>query len=60
MFLGRLRVLPSISKLGNKNLDFYSFLTSLLIFVFEESCKYTSVTVPDPHVFRPPGSASGF
>ncbi len=55
----RLLILPSSSKNSKKNLDFYCFVTSLWLFIFEEWCKYTSVTDPDPYVFVPPGSASG-
>ncbi len=32
----RIQILPSSSKNSKKNLDFYCFLTSLLLFIFEE------------------------
>jgi hypothetical protein len=51
---------PSIIKQNSKkNRDFYCYVTSLLLFIFEEWWKCTSVPSPDPYVFGPPGSASG-
>ncbi len=46
-----------------KNPDFYCFVTSLWLFIFEELCKCISVPNPHPnledlYVFGPPGSAS--
>ncbi len=43
--------LPSTSKNSKKNLDFYCFTTSLLLF--------NSVPDPDPSVFGPPASTFG-
>ncbi len=47
---------------SKKNLDFYCFVTSLWLSIFEEWCKCTSVPNPhhpDPYVFGPPGSTFG-
>ncbi len=39
----RLRILPSSSKNSKKNPDFYCFVTSLWLFIFEGRCKCTTV-----------------
>jgi hypothetical protein len=44
----RIRILPSSSKNLRKNLDFYCFVISLWLFIFEEWCKYTGVPHPHP------------
>ncbi len=49
----RIRILPSSSKNRKKNLDFYCFVTSLWLLIFEEWCKCTSVPDLDLHVFGP-------
>ncbi len=56
----RLRILPSSSKNSKKNLDFYCFVTSLWLFIFEEWCKFTGIPNldPDPYVSGPSGSVS--
>jgi hypothetical protein len=44
---------PSIiSKNSKKNLDFYCFMTSVRLFIFEELCKCTSVPDPNPDQIR--------
>ncbi len=36
-----IRILQSFSKNSKKNLDFYFFVTSFLLYIFEKLCKYT-------------------
>ncbi len=49
----RLQILPSPSKSSKQNVNFYCFVTSSWLFIFEEWFKCTSVLNPDPDLYDP-------